>query len=70
MLAIDLAAATSNVEDVDGGPPGGAGDGDPGAQRLRSLPLGQGSEWLQKPGTNAQRVVRTYFILTQVGHFC
>jgi hypothetical protein len=24
----------------------------------------------RKLGTNAQRVVRTYFTITQVGHFC
>jgi hypothetical protein len=42
------AAATTEVEDVDGGPPGGAGAGNLGAQRLRSPPLGQGGEWLQK----------------------
>jgi hypothetical protein len=62
-------AATTEVEDVDGGPPGGAEAGDPGAQHLRSPPLGQGGEWLQKPRINAQRVVRTHFTLTQVGHF-
>jgi hypothetical protein len=37
------------LRNVDGGPPGGAGAGGPGAQRLRSPPLGQGGEWLQKP---------------------
>jgi hypothetical protein len=64
-------AATTKVEDVDGGPPGGAGGKvrqqpppklkasmvgslggagakNSGAQRLRSPPLGQGGEWLQK----------------------
>jgi hypothetical protein len=66
------AAATTEVGDVDGGPPGvaagmvrqrpppklntslmgplgGAGARDLGAQCLRSPPLGQGGEWLQKP---------------------
>jgi hypothetical protein len=70
VLAVGPTAATTEVEDVDGRPPGGVGAGDPGAQHLRSPPLGQGGEWLQKPGTNAQRVVRTYFTLTQVEHFC
>jgi hypothetical protein len=62
------AAVTTEVDEVDGGPLGGVGAGDPGA-RLRSSPLGQGGEWLQKPGTNAQRVVRTHFTLIQVRHF-
>jgi hypothetical protein len=66
---VDPAGATSEVEDVDGGPPGGDQARDLGAQRLWSPPLGQGGEWLQKPGTIAQRVVRTHFTLTQVGHF-
>jgi hypothetical protein len=64
VLSEGLAAATTDVEDVDGGPPGGVGARDPRAQRLRSPPLGQSGEWLQKPGTNAQKVVRTYFALT------
>jgi hypothetical protein len=64
------AAATTEVEDVNGGPPGGARAGDLRVQRLRSPPLGQGGEWLQKPGTNARRAVITHFTLTQVGHFC
>jgi hypothetical protein len=70
VLTADPAVATSEVEDVDGGSPGGAGAEDLGAQRLRSLPLGQGGEWLQKTRTNTQRVVRTHFTLTRVGHFC
>jgi hypothetical protein len=39
----------STLINVDDGPPGGAGARDSGAQRLQSLPLGQGGEWLQKP---------------------
>jgi hypothetical protein len=39
----------STLRNIDGRPLGGAGAGDPGVQRLRSPPLGQGSEWLQKP---------------------
>jgi hypothetical protein len=38
----------STLKNVDDEPPGGAGAGDPGAQRLQSPPLGQGGEWLQK----------------------
>jgi hypothetical protein len=36
--------ATTEVEGVDGSPPGGAEAGDPGKPRLRSPPLGQGGE--------------------------
>jgi hypothetical protein len=57
-------------QNVDGGPLRGVGAEVSGEQRLRSPPLEQGGEWLQKPETNAQRVVRTHFTLTQVGHFC
>jgi hypothetical protein len=39
----------SMLRNVDDGPPRGVRVGDPGAQRLRSPPLGQGGEWLQKP---------------------
>jgi hypothetical protein len=39
----------STLKNVDGGPPGGVGAGDLGAQRLWSPPLGQGGKWLQKP---------------------
>jgi hypothetical protein len=45
----DRAAATTDVEDIDDGPPGGAKARDLGRQRVRSPPLGQGGEWLQKP---------------------
>jgi hypothetical protein len=38
----------STLRNVNGGPPGGAKAEDLGAQRLRSPPLGQGGEWLQK----------------------
>jgi hypothetical protein len=70
VLELEVRQHPPPKEDVDGGPPGGARAGDPGAQRLQSPPLGQGGEWLQKPRTNTQIVVRTYFTLTQVGHFC
>jgi hypothetical protein len=33
-------------------------------------PLGRVMNSCRNLGTNAQRVIRTYFTLTQVGHFC
>jgi hypothetical protein len=44
-----LESPRSMLRNVDGGPSGGAGAEDSGAQRLQSLPLGQGGEWLRKP---------------------
>jgi hypothetical protein len=39
----------STLRKINGGPPGGAEARDLGAQHLRSMPLGQGGKWLQKP---------------------
>jgi hypothetical protein len=110
------AAATTEVENVDGGPPGGAGGkvrqrpppklktsitdplggagnkvqqwpppklktsmvGPLGVPELdirersafEARPTGRAVNGCRNLGTNAQKVVRTYFTLTQVGHFC
>jgi hypothetical protein len=60
----------STLRNVDDGPTGGAGAGDPEAQRLRSPPFGHAVNGCKNLGINAQIVVRTHFTLTQVGHFC
>jgi hypothetical protein len=49
VLATGPTAATTKVEDVNGGPLGGARAEGLEAQRLWSPLLGQGGEWLQKP---------------------
>jgi hypothetical protein len=59
----------STLRNIDGGPLGGARARGPGAQRLWSLPSGRAMNGCRNLGTNAQRVVRTHFTLTQVGHF-
>jgi hypothetical protein len=56
-------------ENVDGRPLGGARAEDPRAQRLGARPSGRAVNGCRNLGANAQRVVRIYFTLTQVGHF-
>jgi hypothetical protein len=112
VLAACPTAVTTEVGDIDGGPPGGAvGISDSGHHRspsgtqemlelkvqyhppstLRNVdggpreaseleiqersacearPLGRVVNSCRNLVTNAQRVVRIYFTLTQVGHFC
>jgi hypothetical protein len=116
VLSACSAAATTEVENVDGGPPGGAGGkvrqrpppklktsitdplggagnkvqqwpppklktsmvGPLGVPELdirersafEARPTGRAVNGCRNLGTNAQKVVRTYFTLTQVGHFC
>jgi hypothetical protein len=80
-------------EDVDGGPPGGAGAEGPRAPTINvktsttgprevpeleirersacgARPSGRAVNACRNLGTNIQRVVRTYFTLTRVRHFC
>jgi hypothetical protein len=96
VLAVGLAAATTEVEDIDGGPTWGCSrqvQQQPPLKLKMSMadpqdvlevpelmirehsacgahPLGKAVNDCRNLGTNAQRVVRTYFTLTQVGHFC
>jgi hypothetical protein len=37
---------------------------------FRAHPSGRAVNGCRNLGTNAERVVRTHFTLTQVGHFC
>jgi hypothetical protein len=115
VLGACSAAITTEVEDIDGGPPGGCWrqvrqrpplklktsmvgprevseleirerppptlrNVDGGPQEVPELeirersacgarPSGRAMNGCRNLGTNAQRVVRTYFTLTQVGHF-
>jgi hypothetical protein len=84
--------AHHQCENVDGGPPGGAGVEGPGAPTINvktsttgprevpeleiressacgARPSGKAVNACKNLGTNAHRVVRTHFTLTQVGHF-
>jgi hypothetical protein len=84
-----LTAATTEVEDIHGGPPRGCCQhvrqrtppklktsiGGPELEiRERSAfgarPSGRAMNGCRNLETNAQRVVRMHFTLTQVGHFC
>jgi hypothetical protein len=60
----------SMLRNVYGGPPGGAEAGDSGAQAFEARPSGRAVNDCRNIGTDAQRVVRTYFTLTKVGYFC
>jgi hypothetical protein len=92
VLGACSAAITTEVEDVDGGPPGGcwrqvrqrpplklktsmAGPREVSELEIRernayrARPSGRVVNGCRNLGTNAQRVIRTHFTLTQVGHF-
>jgi hypothetical protein len=66
----DPTVATNNVEDVDGGPLGVPELEIQERSAFGSRPSGRVVNGCKNLGTNAQRVIRTHFTLTQVGHFC
>jgi hypothetical protein len=64
------AVATTEVEDIDGGPLGVPELDIRERSAFEARPTGRAVNGCRNLGTNAQKVVRTYFTLTQVGHFC